>query len=142
MIASTNTALNYKYNGKEFEEDLGLNTYDYGARNYDPAIGRWFNMDPLAEKYYDKSTYTYAINNPIFFIDPDGKQIDISDFLKTDEGKETLANILNELRSITGANVNYNKKGMLTIGKQKKGKAVKKHIIFYQMQLDMKKWLQ
>jgi|GEM_PF-6703618 len=40
---------NYRFNGKEWQDDLSLNWYDYGARNYDPAIGRWMNIDPLAE---------------------------------------------------------------------------------------------
>jgi RHS repeat-associated protein len=64
---------NRKYNGKEFVEAHGYDTYDYGARGYYPAIMRFTTVDPLAEKYYSVSPYAYCAGNPVLFIDPDGK---------------------------------------------------------------------
>ena len=52
----------YKYNGKELDTKKGLNWYDYGARHYDAALGRWFVVDPLAEKYHNISPYTFTGN--------------------------------------------------------------------------------
>ena len=64
----------YKYNGKEFQDELNLNWYDYGARNYDAVLGCWINIDPLAEKFPNVSPYAYALNNPIVLTDPDGRE--------------------------------------------------------------------
>jgi RHS repeat-associated protein len=62
----------YLYNGKELIEDNGLEYYDYGARMYDPVIGRWGVVDPIGNLYYSWSPYNYTLNNPIKNIDPDG----------------------------------------------------------------------
>ena len=65
------------YNGKELDTDFGLNWYHYGARFYDPSIARWSSVDPLAESMASWSSYNYTFNNPIRFIDPDGKSPEI-----------------------------------------------------------------
>jgi RHS repeat-associated protein len=62
------------YNGKELQDELGLNNYDFGARNYDPAIGRWMNIDNMAERFHFSSPYAFCNNNPIIYVDLDGNE--------------------------------------------------------------------
>ena len=62
----------YQYNGKEWNDDFGLGLNDYGARFYDPAIGRWGAVDPLSEKRRYLSGYQYVQNNPLNRTDPTG----------------------------------------------------------------------
>ncbi len=64
-----------KFLGKVWDHQHGLDLYDYGARLYDPAVARWTTMDPLCEKYYSVSPYAYCFNDPLKFIDPDGKKV-------------------------------------------------------------------
>ena len=66
----------YLYNGKELQDDFGLGWMDYGARMYQPELGRWMAVDPLASKYYSISPYTYVANIPTRLIDPNGMEID------------------------------------------------------------------
>ena len=85
-----------KYNGKEFDSTHGLNTYDYGARQYSALLGRWDRIDPLCEKYYSVSPYAYCHNSPVNRIDTDGR-IDIPttfyDYLGCAYGYETAEKI-------------------------------------------------
>ena len=65
-----------KVGRKELQDELGLAWYDYGARNYDTAVARFMNLDPLTEKYHTQSPFVYADNNPVMFRDINGEGTD------------------------------------------------------------------
>ena len=99
-----------KYNGKELQDELGLNTYAYGWRDYDPAIGRFNKIDRFAEKYHNLTPYGYAGNNPIIFNDIQGDSIGVG------------MNFFNQFRD----GVQAKKEGILTDRQSRTDKALAK----------------
>lgn len=91
VFASTTSVQPYKYNGKEYDTKKGLNWYDYGARHYDAALGRFHTNDRFAEKYYSMSPYQYGANNPARNIDINGDSI-ITTLTAEIDGKMTNIN--------------------------------------------------
>lgn len=89
----------YGFNGKEadYEGEINtLNTYDYGFRIYNPRIARFLSVDPLAHKLPDHRPYNYCANNPILYIDPDGR-----DWYKDNEGHYRYNKDLNSVNAIS-----------------------------------------
>ncbi|SNS40631.1 RHS repeat domain-containing protein, partial [Dokdonia pacifica] len=89
---SNSMAERFAFNGKENNPELGLEWYDFGARNYDASLGRWMNIDPMADLYVDMSPYHNVANNPIIFIDPEGESYyyaqDGTFLFETDDDKD------------------------------------------------------
>ena len=97
LFSSDESIQLFKYNGKELDTNKGLNWYDYGARQYDATLGRWFAVDPLAEDYYNWSPYIYCINNQIKYIDTDGRKIVIGTPIQCFLGKLGFSSYVNEV---------------------------------------------
>jgi len=72
QTTSNNLGENWKFNGKELNDEFGLNFTDFGWRNYMSDIGRWISPDPLMEEYPEWSPYNFTMNNPVRFTDVDG----------------------------------------------------------------------
>ncbi|MCQ2243890.1 MAG: RHS repeat-associated core domain-containing protein [Bacteroidaceae bacterium] len=109
-----------KYNGKEFDRMHGLNTYDYGARQYNPVTARWDRVDPLAHEYYSISPYVYCMNNPVRFVDPDGRRI-------KGQTRNDAEQVVEDLRAIFSAEEFNNFRNLIVqSGKKQRGKTLAK----------------
>ncbi|WP_280648057.1 RHS repeat-associated core domain-containing protein [Dysgonomonas sp. PFB1-18] len=106
----------YKYNGKELDQMHRLDWYDYSARYYEPSIGRFTTVDPLAEKYYSWSPYNYVGNNPIRFVDFKGDSISVP--------QQNQAQFTSDLNTVFGnhtQNFSYTSTGMLVYSGSTRG---------------------
>ena len=78
----------YKYNGKEYQDELGLDMYDMPFRDYDPAIGRWTGIDPVT--HHSMSPYNAFDGNPVFWADPSGADVIVTNEAFTFTGKDAM----------------------------------------------------
>ncbi|MDR0834670.1 MAG: RHS repeat-associated core domain-containing protein, partial [Candidatus Symbiothrix sp.] len=133
MAFATSTGQNvqaFKYNDKELDLMHNLNMYDYSARYIDMANPRFTTIDPLAEKYYSVSPYAYCLNNPVKYVDPDGRVPRIyvetqgfgHTFITTGEGKNTTVYTYGRYGNVDGnsssaRNLSRNGEGVLVVMK-------------------------
>jgi RHS repeat-associated protein len=102
--ASADAKNKYGYNAKELSTEFGLNWNDYGARNYDAAIGKFTTQDRFAEKYTNLTTYQFAGNNPIRFVDINGDSIVLNELVSGgNAGFQTICN--NKLKGVGSVSV-------------------------------------
>jgi RHS repeat-associated protein len=109
----------YLYNNKELQDDMmqskKLDWYDYGARMYDPQLGRFHTLDAFAEKYYDFTPYQYGANNPVLFIDVNGDSIHVAE-----EYRESFNNDIQNVFSDNAEYFEHTESGMLVFTGDKK----------------------
>ena len=97
----------YKFEDKELDRTYGLDWYDIHARQYDPVVPSWHTIDPLAEKYYYISPYAYCANNPVNYMDTDGKKIYIP--------KNYQSKILAMINSFSSTQYRVDEKGFMCV---------------------------
>ncbi len=85
----------YGFNGQEKDDNIkgGGNSYDFGARMLDVRLGRWFVIDPKWKLFSNISPYTFALNNSIYFIDSDGKVIEVANEKSKEAFNSSIQNI-------------------------------------------------
>jgi RHS repeat-associated protein len=103
------------FNGKELQDDLGLDVFDFHARMYDPAIGRTFQLDPHADSYHSLSPYNWVANNPLKHVDPTGMDIEETEDRTTYTGEDAV-NKFKELQAASGGGGGKRKYSSVGIG--------------------------
>ena len=111
----------YKFGGKELQREAGLDMYDFGARWMDPVVGpRFTTMDPMCEKYYDVSPYTYCGGDPVNRFDPDGRDIVLSgDSLNNHLSLEQIRSAVGEGLNVSFSDMNGHLSYQVTDGYNK-----------------------
>ncbi len=84
----------YLYNGKMAQDEMGLNWLDYGARFYDPILGRFHSEDRFAEKYLNFTPYHYGADNPILYIDINGDSLHVAQNFLNDQNLQKVLSII------------------------------------------------
>ena len=118
LACSTGSTNRYRFSGKEEQGFVGLPWQDFGARMYDPDLARWTTQDPLADQYPGISPYAFCNNNPVNFVDPDGRDWYEDDFGNAkwkesnedyfiDENNKEWRNIGQEYLFFDGNNLHY-----------------------------------
>ncbi|MEL7005542.1 MAG: RHS repeat-associated core domain-containing protein [Bacteroidota bacterium] len=122
FATTTSPENQYLYNGKEKQDELGLNWYDYGARMYDASIGRFNSIDRFAEKYQEATSYHYTLNNPILFVDVNGDSLNIAQLQSYDADANQF--LLNDLEAKSGLTLVTDQNGNVTYQTNEQGKAI------------------
>jgi len=138
QIAPEEGKYKYKYNGKELQDELGLNTYDYQWRDYDAAIARFNNIDRFAEKYHSLTPYHFTANNPMFFREIAGDSLNTSEIYEKIDGTYKNPIQIKALEFFASTKIGKTFLGYFASKGQKIGKTVfKKDGKFHKKKIDL-----